>query len=1308
MLAYRQDQHQPSPTSSGFPSSSSSRSVNSNTASQSSPQPSPISTTGSHGALVDSTEDKHALAAGSEGARGQEIQRGAEGGEETLPHTANGASASALSAATDGSNTPFAPSPSTPVAPPPPRTALLLDDNSDGRGGINPLFALGERARAGELDPSRIVVQKDGVVVREGKAFDWAWARGRGGKAPALGAEAVAIGKEQAKRRHFFRTHHQHGTNRKGQTLQLDDENPSPSSSSLNGVGGSASDPDGDGRANAVQCFRDHPYEQDRVEQVRMKMRSKKEEVQDMLQGGGWVTPDDEHQAMETLDPQVKAALDRREIEVGKHETDVGGHETDGAGASSFYSVSQGGEDGDVSSAMAAASTATVDSVQTAAPSLPSIPPRSDSPLSYASLSEAPISPPLPPQQPSPSPSFTVNGANRSPQGTSNTGFVVTSRRSPHPSPPLAVPTASPSPSSALPPRTCSLAATPLVSPTPIRRVSGGVLPVRSSPSYTDDTRQLLPPQSHLTAAPFLPASLPRTESPLPIPHTQTPPPPPAGPSTTATGHTLAVPSSPLHQTRRLSSASSSASNRSRGATVSVPSASLPSYQIPPQRSNSGSYPANPPLHSPLFPGQGASYHFQPPFSPSLPSHSHPNAHLLQDDVDASIAAQAEAIRRQRQEKRLEAEREAAKAEKEKRREVEKGREREKSKERVPADRAPGAGPAGGAGAGQPTGLGVTGLGAGLKRRSTRMGSGSSSIDQAVRSTSAARAATAGADDATATSPHGAETGGAVHFGAAGISDDAANLPTPSGGISAQPSTARRTKAAGLEDDEGPGTGGAGAGVLVGNLIGQDHANYVLMYNMLTGIRIGVSRCQAKLKRPLTDADYTARHKFSFDIVGNELTPSVRYDFKFKDYAPWVFRELREYFYLDPSDYLVSLTAKYILSEIGSPGKSGSFFYFSRDYRFIIKTIRHSEHKFLRSILKDYHAHIKSNPHTLLSRFYGLHRVKLPRGRKIHFVIFNNLFPPHRDIHETYDLKGSAIGRLYPEEKAANNPHAVLKDLNWVGRHRQLALGPEKKALFEEQLRRDTEFLQRLGIMDYSLLTGIHNGLKGNEGLREDKLSVFQPDTVKVSRKPTQVKRDADASALRKAVERSDPQALGDHELPSQDASERRLFLFYQDEGGMRATGDNNEDLGVIYYLGIIDILTPFTFVKRIEHLFKGMQHDKHMISAVPPKEYGDRFLAFIKSCIRGNDESLRPKMFETKHKRSKCGGADGGAETTPPTADHLPHERQRPPAFTANNEKAQVDRQRLQQVEEEGEAEEARPLVRVLEMSEKGKEKVQ
>jgi 1-phosphatidylinositol-4-phosphate 5-kinase len=228
--------------------------------------------------------------------------------------------------------------------------------------------------------------------------------------------------------------------------------------------------------------------------------------------------------------------------------------------------------------------------------------------------------------------------------------------------------------------------------------------------------------------------------------------------------------------------------------------------------------------------------------------------------------------------------------------------------------------------------------------------------------------------------------------------------------------------------------------------------------------------------------------------LGNELTPSVKYDFKFKDYAPWVFRQLREeYFHLDPADYLLSLTEKYILSELGSPGKSGSFFYFTRDYRFIIKTIHHSEHKFIRSILKNYHEHIKTNPHTLLSRFYGLHRVKLPRGRKIHFVIMNNLFPPHKDIHETYDLKGSTVGRLYPEEKARMKEFKVtLKDLNWINRGKTLELGPEKRALLTEQLRRDSELLRKIHVMDYSLLVGIHNMKRGNkDNLRRNTLKVF-------------------------------------------------------------------------------------------------------------------------------------------------------------------------------------------------------------------------
>ena len=76
---------------------------------------------------------------------------------------------------------------------------------------------------------------------------------------------------------------------------------------------------------------------------------------------------------------------------------------------------------------------------------------------------------------------------------------------------------------------------------------------------------------------------------------------------------------------------------------------------------------------------------------------------------------------------------------------------------------------------------------------------------------------------------------------------------------------------------------------------------------------------------------------------------------------------------------------------------------------------------------------------------------------------------------------------------AAKKPRATLKDLNWIHRGRQLEFGPHKRQLFEDQLKRDVVLLQRLQIMDYSLLVGIHDMNRGNsENLRDGLLTVFQ------------------------------------------------------------------------------------------------------------------------------------------------------------------------------------------------------------------------
>ncbi|KAF4985849.1 hypothetical protein FDECE_16269 [Fusarium decemcellulare] len=466
--------------------------------------------------------------------------------------------------------------------------------------------------------------------------------------------------------------------------------------------------------------------------------------------------------------------------------------------------------------------------------------------------------------------------------------------------------------------------------------------------------------------------------------------------------------------------------------------------------------------------------------------------------------------------------------------------------------------------------------------------------------------------------------------------------------------------------------------VLVGTKVDESHANWVTAYNMLTGIRVSVSRTNAKLDRELTDADFETKQKSTFDIAGNEMVPSAKYDFKFKDYAPWVFRRLRSLFRLDPADYLMSLTGKYILSELGSPGKSGSFFYFSRDYKYIIKTIHHAEHKFLRKILKEYYEHVKENPNTLLSQFYGLHRVKMPYGKKIHFVVMNNLFPPHRDIHTTFDLKGSTIGRDYREEDLEKNPRATLKDLNWLRRQRSLELGIQKKRLFLEQLQRDVVLLKRLHIMDYSLLVGIHDVSRGNEeNLRGKTLQVFNPGGEKspeddpqsvLLRTPSKLENARKARELRQMIRQERPVPMGQsaNMMPDEleEGHNRPGFVFNQDDGGFRATHEDNSPADEIYYLGVIDCLTHYGIIKKIEHFWKGLSSDRTQISALPPAQYGDRFYHFVEGVTMSSEEAHREaerrdqEMIEAQGSSQRVSSWNSrrrSSQAIPPMPTHVP-----------------------------------------------------
>lgn len=107
----------------------------------------------------------------------------------------------------------------------------------------------------------------------------------------------------------------------------------------------------------------------------------------------------------------------------------------------------------------------------------------------------------------------------------------------------------------------------------------------------------------------------------------------------------------------------------------------------------------------------------------------------------------------------------------------------------------------------------------------------------------------------------------------------------------------------------------------------------------------------------------------------------------------------------------------------------------------------------------------------------------------------------------------------------------------------------------------------------------------------------YQPDLPETRRsKNSQLgAKSPQAIAIRRAMRSSDPKRLGKKtiRLPDEVASDGHEFIFYQNEGGLRATDDTNDSMATIYYLGVIDILTPYSVIKKVEHFWKGMRADR-------------------------------------------------------------------------------------------------------------------
>lgn len=248
---------------------------------------------------------------------------------------------------------------------------------------------------------------------------------------------------------------------------------------------------------------------------------------------------------------------------------------------------------------------------------------------------------------------------------------------------------------------------------------------------------------------------------------------------------------------------------------------------------------------------------------------------------------------------------------------------------------------------------------------------------------------------------------------------------------------------------------------------------------------------------------------------------------------------------------------------LSTNSKSGEFFFFSGDSRYLVKTVSAAEGELLFKMLPGYAGHMRDVPRSLIVRYAGLYRVELQDGQTSWITVMCSVFEPGRPIHLSYDLKGSLHGRKKKEKEK------VGKDQDWVESGQCLNLLDDVRREFCAVQEQDAAFLMSYGVMDYSLLVGIHNLDEGAEvgmGWRSD------------------------------------------------------------GPGLWAVTGKH------LYFAGMIDFLIAYDMKKQGEHIVRVLQDHGHDASCVDPVTYARRNVMFIREYVVMPPEDRKDNQIKTGH----------------------------------------------------------------------------
>jgi len=162
----------------------------------------------------------------------------------------------------------------------------------------------------------------------------------------------------------------------------------------------------------------------------------------------------------------------------------------------------------------------------------------------------------------------------------------------------------------------------------------------------------------------------------------------------------------------------------------------------------------------------------------------------------------------------------------------------------------------------------------------------------------------------------------------------------------------------------------------------------------------------------------------------------VKRNVRIRSYFPKDFQKLRMDDNINDSAIVGSLLPDFNTSTVFKAGEasgaSGSFFFFSHDKKFIIKTMTSSEMSFFKGrISRSYFEYLKQNTGSLLARIYGIYTVHMAGYAPVDLILMAHTLQIIGELERVFDLKGSWVNRRVKVSRREKTGGRTLKDDNY-------------------------------------------------------------------------------------------------------------------------------------------------------------------------------------------------------------------------------------------------------------------------------------